>query len=70
MTMRPQGLLLDAMGTLIGLRQSVGESYAMVAEQHVDQRGSGDVEQGVPAPVSPSPSPGLPGHQRGSSANS
>ena len=34
MTMRPQGLLLDAMGTLIGLRQSVGESYAMVAEQH------------------------------------
>ena len=28
----PSGLLLDAMGTLIGLRQSVGESYAAVAE--------------------------------------
>lgn len=28
---RPRGLLLDAMGTLIGLRQSVGEGYAAVA---------------------------------------
>ncbi|MFZ9768912.1 MAG: HAD-IA family hydrolase [Vulcanococcus sp.] len=34
MTPRPQGLLLDAMGTLIGLRQSVGESYAAIAQQH------------------------------------
>ena len=33
-TTAPQGLLLDAMGTLIGLRQSVGSSYAAVAEQH------------------------------------
>ncbi len=30
----PQGLLLDAMGTLIGLRQSVGTSYAALAERH------------------------------------
>ena len=29
--MRPQGLLLDAMGTLISLRQSVGHSYAALA---------------------------------------
>ena len=29
---RPSGLLLDAMGTLIGLRQSVGESYAAIAQ--------------------------------------
>lgn len=28
---RPRGLLLDAMGTLIGLRRSVGEGYAAVA---------------------------------------
>ncbi|MBM5791092.1 MAG: HAD-IA family hydrolase [Cyanobacteria bacterium M_surface_10_m1_298] len=34
MSLRPQGLLLDAMGTLIGLRQSVGDSYAAIAEQH------------------------------------
>ena len=30
----PRGLLLDAMGTLIGLRQSVGCSYAAVAAEH------------------------------------
>ncbi|MEB3172755.1 MAG: HAD-IA family hydrolase [Cyanobacteriota bacterium] len=31
---RPKGLLLDAMGTLIGLQQSVGSNYAAVAEGH------------------------------------
>ncbi len=31
MNRRPQALLLDAMGTLIGLRQSVGSSYAALA---------------------------------------
>jgi putative hydrolase of the HAD superfamily len=31
---RPRGLLLDAMGTVIGLRQSVGHSYAAVARDH------------------------------------
>jgi putative hydrolase of the HAD superfamily len=30
----PEGLLLDAMGTLIGLRQSVGHTYAGVAAEH------------------------------------
>lgn len=30
---RPRGLLLDAMGTLIGLRRSVGEGYAAVAAE-------------------------------------
>ena len=30
----PEGLLLDAMGTLIGLRQTVGQSYAALAEAH------------------------------------
>ncbi|MFM1812682.1 MAG: hypothetical protein RLZZ336_1620, partial [Cyanobacteriota bacterium] len=31
---RPRGLLLDAMGTLITLRQSVGSSYAALARDH------------------------------------
>lgn len=30
----PAGLLLDAMGTLIGLRRSVGHTYAEVARRH------------------------------------
>lgn len=30
----PEGLLLDAMGTLIGLRRSVGASYAELAADH------------------------------------
>ena len=30
---RPRGLLLDAMGTLIGLRRSVGQGYAAVAAE-------------------------------------
>ncbi|MEB3331138.1 MAG: HAD-IA family hydrolase [Synechococcaceae cyanobacterium] len=32
--MRPRGLLLDAMGTLIGLRRSVGHTYAAAAAEH------------------------------------
>lgn len=31
---RPRGLLLDAMGTLIQLRRSVGDNYAQVAQDH------------------------------------
>lgn len=31
---RPRALLLDAMGTLISLRQSVGSTYAAVAAEH------------------------------------
>ena len=31
---RPQGLLLDAMGTLITLQESVGTTYAAVAREH------------------------------------
>ena len=31
---RPRALLLDAMGTLIGLRQSVGQTYAAAAADH------------------------------------
>ena len=32
--MTPRGLLLDAMGTLIGLRRSVGATYAELAAHH------------------------------------
>lgn len=31
---RPRGLLLDAMGTLIQLRRSVGDNYAQLAREH------------------------------------
>jgi len=31
---RPAGLLLDAMGTLIGLKDSVGTTYAALAQRH------------------------------------
>ena len=31
---RPEGLLLDAMGTLIGLRRSVGSTYAAFAAEY------------------------------------
>jgi len=31
---RPRGLLLDAMGTLIGLRATVGSTYAALAAEH------------------------------------
>jgi putative hydrolase of the HAD superfamily len=31
---QPRGLLLDAMGTVIGLRRSVGSSYAAIAADH------------------------------------
>jgi putative hydrolase of the HAD superfamily len=34
MSQAPRGLLLDAMGTLIGLRQSVGVTYANLAAAH------------------------------------
>ena len=30
----PAGLLLDAMGTLIGLKDSVGTTYAALAQRH------------------------------------
>lgn len=32
--LRPKGFLLDAMGTLIGLRRSVGSTYAAFAAEH------------------------------------
>jgi putative hydrolase of the HAD superfamily len=42
---RPRGLLLDAMGTLFGLREPVGCTYARVAAQHGIAAEPGAVEQ-------------------------
>jgi putative hydrolase of the HAD superfamily len=42
----PQALLLDAMGTLIGLREPVGRTYAQLAEQHGLRLDPQRIEQG------------------------
>ena len=42
----PQGLLLDAMGTLIGLREPVGRTYAQLAEAHGLKLDAQQVERG------------------------
>jgi putative hydrolase of the HAD superfamily len=42
----PQGLLLDAMGTLIGLREPVGRTYAQLAEAHGLQLDAQQIERG------------------------
>lgn len=42
---RPHGLLLDAMGTLFGLQESVGCTYARVAAEHGITAQPGAVEQ-------------------------
>ena len=44
----PAGLLLDAMGTLIGLRRSVGASYAELAAAHGVQVDAADVNAAFP----------------------
>ena len=45
---RPEGLLLDAMGTLIGLRQSVGHTYAALAAEHGLSVGAGAIDAVFP----------------------
>lgn len=47
--MRPRGLLLDAMGTLISLRQSVGSTYASVAADHGLSLDAGQIDRLFPA---------------------
>lgn len=42
----PQGLLLDAMGTLIGLREPVGHTYARVAAGHGLNLDAEQIERG------------------------
>ncbi len=46
--MRPRALLLDAMGTLITLRQSVGSSYAALAAEHGITADAGAIDRVFP----------------------
>jgi putative hydrolase of the HAD superfamily len=46
---RPRGLLLDAMGTLIGLRSSVGCTYAEVAAGHGLQLEADAIDRAFPS---------------------
>jgi len=46
---RPRGLLLDAMGTLITLRDSVGTTYAAVAAEHGLQADPAAIDARFPA---------------------
>ena len=60
---RPRGLLLDAMGTLIGLRRSVGEGYSAVAEElgiTLDARAIDRVFPAIYRQAPPLAFPGLP----------
>lgn len=64
---RPRALLLDAMGTLIGLRRSVGTTYAQAAADHglmVSADAINAVFPGVYRQAPPLAFPGLTGRQR------
>ncbi|MEB3322756.1 MAG: HAD family hydrolase, partial [Synechococcaceae cyanobacterium] len=61
---RPAALLLDAMGTLIGLRRSVGTTYAEAADRHgirVEAAAIDRVFPGLLAQAPPLAFPGLEG---------
>jgi len=55
------GLLLDAMGTLIGLRQSVGTTYAAVAQAHGLQVEAAAIDRVFPEVFSQAPPLAFPG---------
>lgn len=55
------GLLLDAMGTLIGLRQSVGTTYAAVAQTHGLQLEAAAIDRVFPEVFSQAPPLAFPG---------
>jgi putative hydrolase of the HAD superfamily len=57
----PQGLLLDAMGTLIGLREPVGHTYARVAAAHGLSLNPQRIEQGFRQAYSQAPPLAFPG---------
>jgi putative hydrolase of the HAD superfamily len=58
---RPRGLLLDAMGTLIGLRQPVGRTYAAAAARHGITVDADAVEQAFRASYRQAPPLAFPG---------
>ncbi|MCP9776182.1 HAD-IA family hydrolase [Cyanobium sp. WAJ14-Wanaka] len=55
------GLLLDAMGTLIGLRQSVGSTYAALAERHGIQVDAAAIDRVFPQVYGAAPPLAFPG---------
>jgi putative hydrolase of the HAD superfamily len=57
----PQGLLLDAMGTLIGLREPVGHTYARLAAAHGLSLDPQRIEQGFRQAYSQAPPLAFPG---------
>ena len=58
---RPRGLLLDAMGTLIGLRRSVGHTYAAVAAEHGLSVSADAIDQAFPGVLAQAPALAFPG---------
>lgn len=57
----PRGLLLDAMGTLIGLRTSVGSTYAALASRHGVEVGAAAIDQAFPSIYRQAPPLAFPG---------
>ena len=60
---RPRALLLDAMGTLIGLRQSIGSTYAAVAAGHGLAVDPAAIDRAFPAVYRAAPPLAFPGLQ-------
>ena len=58
---RPRGLLLDAMGTLIGLRTSVGHTYAAVAAEHGIGVAADAIDRAFPGVLGQAPALAFPG---------
>jgi putative hydrolase of the HAD superfamily len=58
---RPRGLLLDAMGTLIGLRSSVGHTYAAVAAEHGLDVAADAIDRAFPGVLRQAPALAFPG---------
>lgn len=58
---RPRGLLLDAMGTLIGLRRSVGHTYAAVAAEYGLSVAADAIDQAFPGVLRQAPALAFPG---------
>jgi putative hydrolase of the HAD superfamily len=61
MSPAPRGLLLDAMGTLIGLRQTVGHTYAAVAAEHGLAVEAAALDRAFPAVLQAAPPLAFPG---------
>ncbi len=57
----PRALLLDAMGTLIGLRHSVGTTYAAVAAEHGIEVSAGAIDRAFPDVYRQAPPLAFPG---------